>query len=280
MKKTLLFLTISLLFSCKVGVVNRTLNFPKTEEKTKQIPNKNDLWVFILAGQSNMAGRAFVTPNDTIIDSRILSINKNGELIYAKEPLHFYEPNKTGLDCGLSFGKNLIKKVPANVSILLIPTAIGGSSISQWIGDSLHRNVKLFTNFAQKIELAKHYGIIKGILWHQGETDADKNESQLYTKRLSILFKNFRTIIENDSLPILLGELGSYSKNPMQWDKINNCIRDYSLIDENSVIVKTADLKQLGDFEHFNSKSVRILGKRFARAYNIKMSKSSKPNNL
>ncbi len=276
MKYLILIFFVSISFSCSVSKLDRTHNFPTEEEKVSVLPDKNEVWVFIMAGQSNMAGRAFVTARDTIINKRILTINKQGELIYAKEPLHFYEPNKTGLDCGLSFGKYLIDKIPSNISILLIPTAIGGSSISQWIGDSLHRNVKLFTNFKEKVQVAKQYGNIKAILWHQGETDADKDESKFYTQRLSILFKKFRNLIENDSLPIFIGELGSYSKNPVQWSKINNCIKDYSMIDEKTAIIKTSDLKQLGDFEHFTSKSVRILGKRYANTYVKKMKESTK----
>ena len=113
----------------------RTEFFPKLEEKPEAIPAKENLWVFILAGQSNMAGRGKIEPMDTIPDPRILTINKTGEVILAKEPLHFYEPTLTGLDCGLSFGKELLKYIPDSVSILLIPTAVGGSAIQQWISD-------------------------------------------------------------------------------------------------------------------------------------------------
>ena len=38
----------------------RMKNFPKTEAKGDRLPKKKNLWVFILAGQSNMAGRGFV----------------------------------------------------------------------------------------------------------------------------------------------------------------------------------------------------------------------------
>src|SRR6478736_7815188 len=96
----------------------RTQSFPKEEVAVTKIPKRKNVWVFILAGQSNMAGRGLVEPQDTIPSSRILTINKQGEIIFAKEPLHFYEPTLTGLDCGLSFGKTLLSHVPDNVSIL------------------------------------------------------------------------------------------------------------------------------------------------------------------
>ena len=128
-------------------VVERTTYFPKRIEIMSTGINKENVWVFIMAGQSNMAGRGIVEPGDTVPDKRIMSINKEGHIILAKEPLHFYEPERTGLDCGLSFAKTLIKKIPDSISILMIPTAVGGSSIKQWLEDSLYRNVKLFSNF-------------------------------------------------------------------------------------------------------------------------------------
>ena len=92
---------------------------------------------------------------------RLLTINKDGQLIIAKEPLHFYEPNLTGLDCGYSFGTTLLKNIPDSISVFLIPTAVGGSSISQWLGDSVHRNVKLFSNFLGKLRSVNNTELLK-----------------------------------------------------------------------------------------------------------------------
>ena len=72
------------------------------------------------------------------------------------------------------------------------------------------------------------------------------------------------------TVPILLGELGSYSKEKVQWDSLNLAVRNYSKSDIKTVVIETADLKQLGDYLHFTSKSVRILGNRYAKAYQNK----------
>jgi hypothetical protein len=155
----ILTIMVSVLFGCGTKQNDdRTEFFPKIEQEPNVIPAKENVWVFILAGQSNMAGRGKVEPIDTIPDSRIFTINKEQELILAKEPIHFYEPTMTGLDCGLSFGKELLKKIPDSISLLIIPTAVGGSSIDQWINDSTYRNVTLLTNFKEKIEIGKKYG--------------------------------------------------------------------------------------------------------------------------
>jgi len=247
---------------------DRTEFFPKIEQKPNEILKKENVWVYILAGQSNMAGRGKVEPIDTIPNSKIFTINKEGELILAKEPLHFYESTMTGLDCGLSFGKELLKHIPDSVSVLIIPTAVGGSSIGQWINDSTFRNVTLLTNFKEKIEIGKKYGIIKGILWHQGENDATAQETiEIYNKQLQKLFTLFRNEINNSELPIIIGELGSFSKIDDSWQAINSKIEEYIKTDQNSYLISTNDLKDKGDRVHFDSEGQREIGKRFAEKY-------------
>lgn len=248
-------------------MAERTTYFPKQIDVMSNSINKESAWVFIMAGQSNMAGRGIVEPKDTVSDKRILSIDKDGRIIIAKEPLHFYEPERTGLDCGLPFAKTLIKKIPDNISIIIIPTAVGGSSIKQWLGDSVYRNVKLFSNFLAKVEIAKQHGIIKAILWHQGESDANEKDIPLYKQRLGLLFSKFRAAVGNNELPVMLGELGSFSETPKNFDLINKAIHEYTQGDKNSSVISTKDLKDKGDRLHFDSKGQRTMGQRFAKAY-------------
>ena len=268
MIRSLILLAIIFLVSSSYKIVaERKSYFSKRTEAMSNSINKENVWVFIMAGQSNMAGRGIVEPEDTVSDKRIFSINKDEQIITAKEPLHFYEPERTGLDCGLSFAKTLITKIPDSISVLIIPTAVGGSSIRQWLGDSVFRNVKLFSNFLAKVEIAKQNGIIKGILWHQGESDANEKNIPLHKERLHLLFSKFRSAIGNNELPVLLGELGSFSNNPSDFNLINKAIHDYAAEDKNSRVISTKDLKDKGDHLHFDSEGQRTMGKRFASAY-------------
>jgi hypothetical protein len=251
--------------------VERTQYFYRNVEYPQRLPKKKNVWIFIMAGQSNMAGRGFVEPQDTVSNPRILSINKNNEIILAKEPLHFYEPNLTGLDCGLSFGRQLIQDIDRSIKVLLIPTAVGGSSTYQWLGDSLHRNVKLLSNFKQRVEAAKKYGTVKGILWHQGESDTDSSSILGYDERLEKIFTQFRIIVGDVNLPIILGELGSFSNNQANWDRINKAIQNYILRDEHAFVVETRDLKSKEDKIHFTSEGQRLMGERMAKKFVEKM---------
>ncbi len=233
----------------------------------KSLTQQKETWVFLMAGQSNMAGRGIVEAKDTITNPRILTINKDYQIIPAKEPLHFYEPKLKGLDCGFSFANTLLKEVNKDITILMIPTAVGGSSTRQWLDDSVYRNVQLLTNFRQKMEFAKTQGVVKGILWHQGESDANAKSIPLYKDNLQKLFSIFRTYANNSKLPIMIGELGAYSKTPAEWNAINEIITQYISSDPNAYLIRTSDLKHKGDFVHFDSEGQRILGQRFAETY-------------
>ena len=111
----------------------------------------------------------------------------------------------------MSFGRELIKHVPDSVSIALIPCAVGGSSIQKWLGDSLFRNVHLLSNFKNKLDFANQYGIVKGILWHQGESNATPEFIPEYRQYLEKLISEFRGAAGNNSLTFVIGELGSFA---------------------------------------------------------------------
>ncbi len=258
-----------ILFSCsEYKYEARTKNFPTEELPVLKAPKKENIWVFVLAGQSNMAGRAFVEPNDTLPNKRILTVNNKDQLIFAKEPLHFYEPSQKGLDLGMSFAENLLKRTADSIHILLIPTAIGGSSIEQWINDKKHRDIKLLSNFKTKLEVAQHYGSLKGIIWHQGESNANNKASiNAYYTNLIRLTSIFRKLANNDQLPILIGELGAFSNNKENWSLLNKKINDFAKTDSLIKVVSSHNLKDKGDKLHFNAKSIRELGKRYAEKF-------------
>lgn len=249
---------------------NWQANFPRKKDYVHQMPHPDSLFIFIMAGQSNMAGRGFVEPQDTIPSERILTIDEAMNWVYAKQPLHFYEPSRTGLDCGMSFARELLPHLPDGVSIAVIPTAVGGSSIEQWLNNDIHREVALLDNFSNKVTFAAEYGEIKGILWHQGESNANHERIPNYAQHLHALFHKFRIIAGNDSLPVLMGELGSFAQpeeKQARWNMVNAIIHSVAEKDNNTVVVPAKDLTHIGDHVHFDGASQRKLGERFAKKY-------------
>jgi hypothetical protein len=266
-QKIIIFL--SLFTSCTAGKKiqeDQSNHFPVIVEKPTALPSKENFYIFILAGQSNMAGRGFVQPQDTVSSPYVLALNKDNQWVYAKEPLHYYEPLRTGLDCGLSFGKKLSSLYKNNITIGLVPCAVGGSSIEQWLGDSTYHDVTLYSNMMKKIKIASQYGIIKGILWHQGETNASKVNYKNYKQKLEIFFTKVRNDSGNPDLPVYAGELSSFlnrTTNPFA-DSVNNDLHSLSVKMKNIYVIKTGDLTPKSDTIHFDSRSQRIMGERFA----------------
>ena len=266
--KAILF--VFLFISChapRKTIVDDEINhFPVAIEKAVVIPPKENFYIFILAGQSNMAGRGFVQPQDTISSIQVLTLDKNNEWVYAKEPLHYYEPGRTGLDCGLSFGKELASLYGKKITIGLVPCAVGGSSIEQWLGDSTYRHVTLYSNLLQKAIPAAKQGTIKAILWHQGETNASTANYKNYKEKLEQFFTKLRKDLGNPTLPVYTGQLAPFlsrATNPYA-DSINKDLQILSTTMKNMYVIKTTDLKPKSDSIHFDSRSQRIMGKRFA----------------
>lgn len=261
----LFFITI-LIYSGSFAQDNQA-NFPKEAEYPEQMPHPVNFWIFIMAGQSNMAGRGIVEPQDTLPNPRILTINLENKWIVAKEPLHLYQPKLTGLDCGVSFACELLKQVDDSVVIGLVPCAVGGSPIQAWLEDSVFNGVQLFSNFKEKAGMAMEYGEVKGILWHQGESDAFDDKIPVYKEKLEAVLGNMRKFMGDDSLSIIMGELGAYTRpeeRQENWNKINAIIRQVPDDLNNCHVVPTNDLTSNPDFIHFNNVSQRKLGKRYA----------------
>src|SRR5690606_28589799 len=106
------------------------------EKAQPQLATGNDtLLIYIMAGQSNMAGRGIIEPQDTVTDPRILMVDSLKNLVVAQEPLHFYHPGFAGLDCGVSFAASLLPHIPPNSKICLVPCAMSSSSVQDWLGD-------------------------------------------------------------------------------------------------------------------------------------------------
>lgn len=250
----------------------RTQYFPKQQIPIRQLPSKDKVWVFIMAGQSNMAGRGLVAPQDTVPQQNIITINDKNEWIQAKEPLHFYQPNLTGLDCGMSFARKLASEVDNDITIAILPAAVGGSSIKYWLNDSIFNGVHLRSNLIEKINLAKQYGTLKGVLWHQGESDATPEKIPEYECNLKKLFYLMRFIAQDNDLPIVAGELGTKAVDKTMkenWSKITTIIHKVVAETPDTYIVNTGDLNVKADHVHFDAPSQRLLGERYAEKFSV-----------
>src|SRR5689334_23319089 len=86
------------------------------------LPPPEKFHLFLLVGQSNMAGRGVVDTSDTTPHDRVLMLNKAGEWTPAVDPLHFDKPI-AGTGLGKTFATILAEADPG-ITIGLIPAAV------------------------------------------------------------------------------------------------------------------------------------------------------------
>lgn len=249
---------------------------PVPAQKVKVEPNVGyDL--YLLIGQSNMAGRGNIETQDTIIHPHVFMLNKAGEWVPAKSPLHF-DKSVAGTGLGLTFGKIVAKKGKRKVG--LVPCAVGGTSISMWMPGAFDKVTKThpYDDAVRRTKVALKNGQLKGILWHQGEGDASKEKAARYEQRFDSLMLNLQNDLSVDisSIPIVVGELGQfYCERNSGGKEINLVLKHIAETHKNRALVSSKGLVHKGDSVHFDTTSQRELGKRYAEKM-IKLSKGLK----
>ncbi|KAK4428863.1 putative carbohydrate esterase [Sesamum alatum] len=172
--------------------------------------------IFILAGQSNMAGRGGIkrgmwdryVPPECQSSPKVLRLNANHKWEKARPPLHHdIDYLKTcGIGPGLAFANSVLKKNVSIGDIGLVPCAIGGTQISEW-----RRGGPLYKQLLSRAHAAlQGGGVIRAILWYQGESDTRSQEdAKLYKTRLEKFFTDIRSDLKLPELPIIQVALAS-----------------------------------------------------------------------
>nr|XP_027094309.1 probable carbohydrate esterase At4g34215 isoform X1 [Coffea arabica] len=173
--------------------------------------------IFLLAGQSNMSGRGGVINRtwDGVIPFQsqsktpsILRLSAVQTWVQAQDPLHkdIDVNNTCGVGPGMAFANSVMSKDSSIGAIGLVPCAIGGTKISEW-----GRGRELYNRLIRRAEAAlQGGGIIRALLWYQGESDTIEHEdAKLYKIRLERLFTHLRADLQLPALPVIQVALAS-----------------------------------------------------------------------
>jgi hypothetical protein len=213
---------------------------------------KDKLHIYLLIGQSNMAGRAFFAPEESGVIERSYVLNGDGNWESAKNPLNRYSTIRKGLDKqkmnpGYMFAKTMIEK-DKDVSIGLVVNARADTKISQWA-----KGTEFYNDALKRVETARETGILKGVLWHQGESDAKNAE---YLDQLKTFIADLRKDLKEPNLPFVAGQVNNIKL-------INDQIAELPENVPYTGFVSSEGLKT-SDNTHFDAKSMRLLGNRYA----------------
>ncbi|MFB9054212.1 sialate O-acetylesterase [Formosa undariae] len=229
--------------------------------KAKQVTDtrQQPMELYLCIGQSNMAGRATVEAQDKDSLDNVFLYTGNEDKPWEKaaNPLNKYSTVRKSmkmqkLSPSSGFAKEMAK-ISSGTQIGLIVNAKGGTSIEEWEpGDTLYNEA---VNQAKK---AMKYGVLKGVIWHQGEANVGKYDK--YMPKIKALIEALRSDLNAPNLPFVAGQL---SADKPQRVNFNTMILELPNQVENTGVVTTENTKTI-DKTHFDSKSQRVLGKRYA----------------
>ena len=230
-----------------------------------QVPN--DLDLFLLIGQSNMAGRGVIGTEERKPIPGIWVLAQDLTWKPAVDPLHYDKPQIVGAGLGRPFAQALFQTHPGK-QIGLIPAAFGGSALDEWKRGTEHYNEAI-----RRTKAALHNGRLRGILWHQGEADSSRQDlANTYLQRFDVMIRQLRADLGDPNVPVIVGELGRFYRNrPKEGAKYADIVvQQLQLIPgrvPRSAFVSAEGLTDKGDQTHFDTQSLHELGKRYAVAY-------------
>lgn len=218
-----------------------------------EIP-KEKLHIYLLIGQSNMAGRAPFSGREKEPIPRCLLLNDRNRWEPAKNPFNRHSTIRKSLKMqkmnpGYGFAITMLQ-AEKGITLGLVVNAKGGTSIKLW-----KKGGRFFNDAVKRTLIAKKTGVLKGILWHQGESDA---KDTAYLEKLKTLIADLREALGEPDLPFVAGQV-------MNVPNINAQI---AKLPEEVPFTGFASSKGLKTMDrwHFDPDSMKMLGARYARA--------------
>ena len=245
-----------------------------------------DLWV--LAGQSNMEGVGDLIDVETP-HPMVHSFQSREQWTTAEEPLHWLgesprpihhtiwgmpmpaspaprdNTRTKGSGLGLTFAKTLAEAT--GVPIGLIPSAHGGTSMQQW--EPSRKGMGGGSLYGATLERVQaNGGKVAGILWYQGESDANPSDARVYEKRMTELIQSFRTDFGQPDLPFYFVQLGGWVADPSPdyvsgWNSVRESQRVLVNALPNTGMASAIDCG-LDDGIHIDTAGLKSLGRRLA----------------
>jgi len=216
--------------------------------------------IFVLAGQSNMAGRGQPLLLAAPTDPRLVIWRSNAWQV-AADPLQLSTNRKglqPGIGPGMIFGLQLVKWQP-RVQVGLIMCANGGSSIRQWMSDR-----PPYARCLDQIHAAGNR--IEGVLFLQGESEArTPDQAKTWLSTFARVLTAFRR--DTNNAPFVLGQIGTLSSQ-FQGQKAVRAAQAQAARQYHLLFVKTSDLPiDPATGVHFTVPAYRVIGDRFATTW-------------
>lgn len=222
--------------------------------------NPHDLDIFLVIGQSNMAGRAEITAElQHPIEGVYLYTGMEDSLwVPAKNPLNLYstirkEVEMQRLGPVYNFARTMRKYRPTK-EIGLVVNAKGGTALAEWMPGT-----HFYKEALSRVKAAAQQGTIRGVIWHQGESDLGKLET--YLPNLEILITQLRTDLSISDLPFVAGHIATDQPGRKVFNELIDKLPERVPF----TAVVHAGRTQTFDQVHFDTDSQLLMGKRYGK---------------
>jgi len=222
---------------------------------------KEKLHIYLLIGQSNMAGRAAIPAEDKRPMEGCFLLDRKNRWVPASNPLNRYSTIITSLrnqrmNPGYMFARTMHENNP-NVSIGIICNARGATSIEKWMPGT-----RYYKEAVKRVKAASPSGVFKGILWHQGEGNHTDTE---YLVKLKKLIYQMRKDIGMGNVFFVAGGICESDKSP-GGKLINAQLARLPSEVAMTGYASSAGLEAFDGRWHFGPDEMKILGRRYAEA--------------
>jgi hypothetical protein len=219
------------------------------------------LEIYLLIGQSNMAGRAEIEAEDkdSLANVFLYTGIPGKEWEKAANPLNRYSTVRKGLSMqklgpGYTFARKMAE-ASSGKQLGLVVNAKGGTALAEWMPGQT-----LYNEAVNRAKSAMKYGTLKGIVWHQGESDVSK--ADIYLEKIALMIQQLRSDLGVPGLPFVAGQLAEIRPERKAFNEMILLLP--------SRVAKTGVANSEGtatiDSTHFDSVSQRLLGERYATA--------------
>jgi|GEM_PF-2013562 len=251
----------------------------------------SNFYIFLAFGQSNMEGQGAISAADKKVSDKFQVLNTtecNGGLYKwrtAVPPLAHCQG--AALGPADYFGRLLIDSIAPhnpNIRIGIVDVAVAGCSIElfdttgskdvtyakkqqSWMTGRIDAyGGRPYLRLVEAAREAQKYGVIKGILLHQGETNTGdsnwpSNVKTVYDRLISQLN------LKAEDVPLLVGEVVRTEMGGVCGSH-NNVIAKVPDVIPNSYVISAANLTMStadGQNVHFTADAYRVFGKRYAK---------------
>lgn len=234
--------------------------------------------IYLMFGQSNMAGGAASEAQDRVVHPRVKVLAYDNCSNQSRTYNQWYTASPslhlcgTGMGLGDWFGRIVADSMKLD-TIALIPCAIPGVDI-----DFFRKNIVstrrgefrippdnkatgAYPWMVERLKLAQKKGVIKGIIFHQGEADWQTAAREAWPGKVSGILSDLKKDLAFGDVPFLAGELrrdGCCGAHNPYVATLAKSVPNGHVISSNGLSVVSTDAY------HFDAAGLREFGKRYA----------------